>query len=55
LQGVQAGEVSPAELGLLPELGETLHQTSICGLGQVALNPILSMMKNFPQDVPRDD
>jgi len=35
-------------LEILPELGETLRQTSICGLGQVALNPILSLMQNIP-------
>ena len=35
------------------DLGATLEQTSICGLGQVALNPILSMMQHFPEDVPR--
>ena len=29
---------SPAELSVLPELGATLEQTSICGLGQVALS-----------------
>ena len=38
-------------LDLLQEMAETLNQTSICGLGQVALNPILSVMKHFPDDV----
>ncbi|MHC4954524.1 MAG: NAD(P)H-dependent oxidoreductase subunit E [Planctomycetota bacterium] len=39
------------DLGLLPELHETLLETSICGLGQAALNPILSVLENFaPQD-----
>ncbi len=52
LDGVRAGDQSPAELGTLADLGETLEQTSICGLGQVALNPILSMMKHFPAEVP---
>ncbi|MBC8291215.1 MAG: hypothetical protein H8E37_12955, partial [Planctomycetes bacterium] len=36
---------------ILPELGETLEQTSICGLGQVALNPILSLMQNVPGSI----
>ena len=36
---------------LLEELAETMTQTSICGLGQVALNPILSVIKHFPEDV----
>jgi formate dehydrogenase beta subunit len=53
LEAVQSGRTSAAELSLLPELGDTLTQTSICGLGQVALNPILSMMQHFPGDIPR--
>ena len=52
LEAVSAGANSPDELSLLHELGETLEQTSICGLGQVALNPILSMMKHFPEEIP---
>ncbi len=53
LEQVQATRLPATALDVLPELGETLEQTSICGLGQVALNPILSMMKHFPNDVPR--
>ncbi|MFT5526810.1 MAG: NADH:ubiquinone oxidoreductase subunit F (NADH-binding)/NADH:ubiquinone oxidoreductase subunit E [Pirellulaceae bacterium] len=53
LESVQAGTSSPAQLTVLSELGDTLEQTSICGLGQVALNPILSMMKHFPNEVPQ--
>jgi NADH:ubiquinone oxidoreductase subunit F (NADH-binding) len=52
LQRVQAGTLAATELAILPELGKTLEQTSICGLGQVALNPILSMLKHFPDEVP---
>ena len=52
LEDVQSGGRTSSELAILPELGETLEQTSICGLGQVALNPILSMMKHFPGEVP---
>ena len=52
LENVQSGGRKSSELAILPELGETLEQTSICGLGQVALNPILSMMKHFPGEVP---
>ncbi len=48
LEGISAGDVAHSELEQLPTLGETLEQTSICGLGQVALNPILSLMKNIP-------
>ena len=52
LENVQRGEESPAALQILSELGETLEQTSICGLGQVAINPVLSMMKHFPEEIP---
>ena len=36
----------------LIELNETLEQTSICGLGQVALHPVLSMLQHFPSETP---
>lgn len=52
MESVSDGKSSPDELDLLPELGETLEQTSICGLGQVALNPILSLMSQIPDAVP---
>ena len=48
LEEIACGTRPTSELSLLPELGETLEQTSICGLGQVALHPILSLMRNVP-------
>lgn len=51
LEAVQSGESTCQSLDVLPELGETLEQTSICGLGQVALNPILSLMQNVPGSI----
>ncbi len=42
-----------AHLALLQSLAQTMTQTSICGLGQVALNPILSVIKHFPDDVAK--
>jgi NADH:ubiquinone oxidoreductase subunit F (NADH-binding)/NADH:ubiquinone oxidoreductase subunit E len=38
----------------LEELHATLARTSICGLGQVALGPLLSILKNFPTTSERD-
>jgi len=38
----------PASLALLRELDEALRETSLCGLGQVALTPILSILERFP-------
>jgi formate dehydrogenase beta subunit len=52
LEAVARGAAPAAELAILPELGETMTQTSICGLGQVALNSILSMMEHFPKEIP---
>jgi len=36
-------------LELLGDLNDTLAKTSICGLGQVALGPVLSIVRNFPK------
>ena len=49
LEGVQAGTMPKSALAVLPELGETLLQTSICGLGQVAVAPALSVLKAWPE------
>jgi NADH:ubiquinone oxidoreductase subunit F (NADH-binding) len=32
----------------VPDLADAMAMTSICGLGQAALNPILSAAKHFP-------
>jgi len=47
------GAVSKDDEALLRELDTTMVQTSICGLGQVALGPLLSILRNFPNDVKR--
>ncbi|NNL84393.1 MAG: nitroreductase family protein [Myxococcales bacterium] len=44
-----ASHLSPDDEGLLRELHETLRRTSICGLGQVALAPLLSILDRFPE------
>ncbi len=43
------------DLALLRALAETMQQTSICGLGQVALGPLLSIASRFPDRVPYVD
>jgi NADH:ubiquinone oxidoreductase subunit F (NADH-binding) len=47
LDRVQQGEarLDPA---WLQAMGDTLQQTSICGLGQVALAPLQSVLKHWP-------
>ena len=47
----QAGHEVDEEL--LRALAETMQQTSICGLGQVALGPLLSILSRFPDQVRR--
>ncbi len=36
---------------LLKELATTMMDASICGLGQAAPNPLLSVLKHFPEDL----
>jgi formate dehydrogenase len=37
--------------GLLKDLSQVMADASICGLGQAAANPIVSVMKYFPEDL----
>jgi formate dehydrogenase/NADH-quinone oxidoreductase subunit F len=48
LEGVRAGAVPKTALDLLPDLADTMLQTSICGLGQVAVAPALSVLRTWP-------
>lgn len=41
------------DVTLLSELAETMRDASICGLGQAAPNPLLSILRYFPQDLER--
>ncbi len=38
-------------LPLINELSDSMSITSICGLGQVASNPISSVIKHFPEEL----
>ena len=40
------------DVPLLEELSRTMADASICGLGQAAANPLLSVLRYFPEDVP---
>ncbi len=48
-----ASGVSPETRTLLEEMNRTLQRTSICGLGQVALGPLLSILRSFPDAARR--
>ncbi|HEY6563576.1 MAG TPA: NADH-ubiquinone oxidoreductase-F iron-sulfur binding region domain-containing protein [Pirellulaceae bacterium] len=34
-------------------MAQIMFHTSICGLGQVASNPVMSILKYFPHLIPR--
>lgn len=53
LDGILAGNGDGRLREILPALGETLAQTSICGLGQVALNPLTSVLRGWPEELDR--
>jgi NAD-dependent dihydropyrimidine dehydrogenase PreA subunit len=43
-------EGKPEDLDKLKILGENIKNSSLCGLGQTAPNPVLSTMKYFPEE-----
>ena len=47
---ITEGRGTPKDLERLQELGETIKDTALCGLGQTAPNPVLSMMKYFAEE-----
>ncbi len=53
LTEMRAGRFRRQELGVIGELSDAMGATSICGLGQVASNPITSVLKYFPEEVEK--
>ncbi len=51
LEQALSGNGEKRHLALLPELAETMAETSICGLGQVALAPFISVINAFGDEV----
>ena len=51
LEAVLAGGGDGSVLDILPDLELTLAETSICGLGQVALNPICSALQYWGDEM----
>ena len=47
LERITHGEGREGDIELLEELGETIRQTAMCGLGQTAPNPVLSTIRYF--------
>jgi len=47
LTKITRGEGKPEDIDRLARLGEMVAQTSLCGLGQTAPNPVLSTIRHF--------
>lgn len=47
LERITRGEGREGDIELLEELGETIRDTAMCGLGQSAPNPVLSTIRYF--------
>jgi NADH:ubiquinone oxidoreductase subunit F (NADH-binding)/NADH:ubiquinone oxidoreductase subunit E len=45
------GDYKPAQMSAVNELSEAMKASSICGLGQIAPVPVLSVLKHFPEQV----
>jgi formate dehydrogenase len=41
------------DVDLLKDLAQTMQDASICGLGQAAPNPLLSVLRYFPDEVKK--
>jgi bidirectional [NiFe] hydrogenase diaphorase subunit len=50
LSKIRRGEATHADLELLKELCQMVRETSLCGLGQSAPNPVLSTLRYFPEE-----
>lgn len=50
LERITRGEGMVGDIELLEELGETIRDTAMCGLGQTAPNPVLSTIKYFREE-----
>ncbi len=51
LQNIQRGAGKREDLDLIAEIAEAMQLTSICGLGQAAPLPILSVIKHFKDEI----
>ena len=47
VERITQGQGKKGDIELLEEIGETIKQTAMCGLGQTAPNPILSTIRFF--------
>ena len=50
LRRMTLGDASEDDLAMLEELSGLLRETSLCGLGQTAPNPVMSTLRYFRQE-----
>jgi len=50
LTRITKGQAEISDLEKLQELGELVRDSSLCGLGQTAPNPVLSTLRYFPEE-----
>jgi NADH-quinone oxidoreductase subunit F len=50
LERITAGHGEPEDIDRLLDLGEKVKQSSLCGLGQTAPNPVLTTVKYFREE-----
>ncbi len=50
LDKLATGQATKADMELLEELCDLVRNTSLCGLGQSAPNPVLSTLRHFPEE-----
>ena len=53
LERITHGDGEGGDVELLIELGDTIQETAMCGLGQTAPNPVLSTIKYFREEYDR--
>ena len=49
LNRIAAGDILPGDLERLEDVGWTMTDSSLCGLGQTASTAVLSAIKEFPE------
>jgi formate dehydrogenase len=52
-KAVKLMQTGPWDKALLTELSDAMRDASICGLGQAAPNPLLSVLRYFPEDLSK--
>lgn len=50
LERITSGQGQEGDIDLLIELGESIKESALCGLGQTAPNPVLSTIKYFREE-----